>query len=269
VAREKILDLPLRTARFRAPADSADLLVVLQAPITAIRAGGNTDAPTRLDFWINPRNEGRTVRDSGAMRGSGIGRMISRLPVGQYFFRIEATAEGSMTAARSMGWTTIGRDTATGFVTRGFGVSDLVLATEARPATPQPARWTDFGIAPVLHAVPKNTTLQLLWENYELGNRGGQAEYTIAVSIEPMRSNAERIVASVVNALARSVGVDRERDRLRYRFERVTPHATAIVDVMGLAFAGTPAGDYRVVVEISDRVSGRKAASSSVFTIRE
>lgn len=253
--------------RFRAPADSADLLLVMQAPVAEIRKAGSTEAPARIDFWVSPKNEGRTVRDSGAMRGSGVGRMISRLPQGQYFFRVEATAEGSMTAARSMGWTNIGRDSATGFVTRGFGSSDLVLATEVRPAKPQPARWSDYGIAPVLNAVPKGSTLQLLWENYELGERNGQAEYTIAVSIEPMRSNAERVVASVANALARGVGIDRAKDRVRYRFERTTPHAPAVVDAIGLALGGTPSGDYRIVVEISDKISGRKTTMQSVFAI--
>lgn len=271
IVAEKILDLPTQLVRFRATADSVDLLLAMHAPVDTIRAASGLDAPARLDFWLIPRDPAvaKEFRDSATMRGAGVGRWIRRLPSNDYFYRLEATADGSMTAARALGWITAGRDTASGFATRGFGMSDILLTTEARPAKAQPVRWSDYGIAPVLQAVPKGTTLQLVWENYELGNRAGQAEYTVDVSLERIRTGAGAIVAAVTSALARAVGVDRDRNSVRYHFERSTAHAQAIVDVMAVNLAATPAGDYRITIEIVDAMSGRKTSASSVFSIRE
>lgn len=271
LARETIVDIPARTARFRATADSVDLLLTMQAPIAAIRAASSIDGPARVDFWMYPRDRGtaREYRDSASMRGSGVGRWIYRLPANEYFYRVEATADASTAAARTMGWITAGPDTVTGFATRGFGMSDLLLATEARPNKATAMRWTDFSVAPLITSIVRGGSLQLIWENYELGARDGEASYTIAVTLERQRSTAGRIATQVLNTLAKAVGVDRDPGRVTHRFERGAAHAAAIVDFVALSLAETPVGTYRVSVDIVDNVSGRKARTTAFFDITD
>lgn len=267
VAAEKILDLPVRLARFRATQDSVDVVLFLHAPVPTIRQAGNAEAPARFDFWMFPRDHHREYRDSAAMSGSGVSRWIRRVPVADYFYRIETTADASMTAARAMGWFTAGPDTATGFATRGFGTSDLLLGTDARVTKQQPTRWTDFAIAPVINAVRKGSNLQLLWENYELAAQSGRSEYTIDVTLARQRSGRGQIVASVITTLAGAVGVDRQPDRVTYTFQRTTAASSGVVDFMSLAIGDTPVGEYRITVSITDKFSGRKASTSAVFSI--
>lgn len=269
VPKERIIDLPTRIVRFRGLADSTDLLVVLSAPVDTMRAASSVDTPPRLDFWLSPRDitNGRTVRDSATMRGTGIGRLVYRVPSNNYFYRLEATADGSMVAARDMGWITAGRDTMTGFNTRGFGLSDLLLASDARPNKATPSRWTDFSVAPVTRSIPKGGTLQIVWENYELGVRDGQAQYSIEMSIERTRGAASRIAAEVVGALAGAIGVDRTVERVAYKFERAAPHSPAIVDFVSLALKDTPTGTYRLTVSVVDRFTGRTTRATSQFAI--
>jgi hypothetical protein len=271
IARERIIDLPVRTARFRASTDSVDLLMMLGAPVDSIRAASTVASTPRLDLWISPREagSGRTLRDSAMVRGSGVGRFMYRLPATQYYYRLEATAEGSMTAARAMGWLTAGLDSTSGFATRGFGMSDLLLASEARanPSTPQ--RWTDFGIAPLLGSIERGRTLHLIWENYELAPRDGNADYTIEVVIERQHGTLDRIASNIIGAIANAIGVQRDANRVSYTFERTTTAAPAIVDFVTLNLGTTPPGDYRLNVAVTDKNSGRKVFMSSMFTIRE
>jgi hypothetical protein len=271
MARETILDIPSRTARFRGPADSVDLLMTMRAPVADIRSASSLDAPARIDFWMYPRDRttGREYRDSAAMRGSGVGRWVYRLPNNEYFYRVEATADGSMTAARTVGWVTAGRDTVTGFSTRGFGMSDVVMATDARPNKPSPARWTDFSVAPLITEIAKGGTLYLIWENYELAARDGQSNYTIEITLERKRGLAGRIGAAVANALASVVGVDHKPDRSTYTFARGVSQSNTVVDMISVELRDTPDGDYQLTVAITDKHSGRRTKATTAFAIRD
>src|SRR5690606_19086330 len=90
-----------------------------------------------------------------------------RLAPSHYLYRFEATADGSSSAARSSGWMMAGRDTATGFDTRGFGVSDLILASALERSGAPANRWRDVGVTPLLTALPVDGELHLLWEIYD------------------------------------------------------------------------------------------------------
>jgi hypothetical protein len=268
VASGKMLALPVRPVRFRAGADSVDVVLFMHAPIPSIRQAGNVSGPARVDFWMFPRDRHREYRDSAAMTGSGISRWIKRIPPSDYFYRIEATADGSLTSARAVGWFTAGVDTATGFSTRGFGVSDLLLATDARTLRPQPSRWFELAVAPVLESVQRGSNVHLVWENYELAAREGRSQYTLTVTLARQRTTFGRIAARVINALARAVSVDRQTDRVTYTFERDVAAAPAVVDLISLGIGDTPAGAYSLTVEIRDRLTGRTASTSTVFSIR-
>ena len=269
IASERILQIPLSVTRFRAPSDSVDLLILAQVPMTALR-DAVPNAPVRADTWLLGRNDAGDFHDSTALNAAGLERAIYRVTQSEYLYRVEAVAPGAMVAGRTMRWITAGRDTLTGFATRGFGLSDLLLATFARPNKPVPARWSDFNIAPLLGALPSKSTLDIIWENYDVAARGGQSQYSIAITLQRQRSTGGRIAAAILGVAASAVGIDRRSDRVTMKFDRSGPAAPgAFVDRVSIAMGDTPAGDYRLTLEVTDRVSGRKASSASNITIRE
>ncbi len=269
IASERILQIPLSVTRFRAPSDSVDLLILAQAPMTALR-DAVPNVPVRADTWLLGRNDAGNFHDSTALNAAGLERAIYRVAPSEYLYRVEAVAPGAMVAGRAMRWITAGRDTLTGFATRGFGLSDLLLATFSRPNKPAPARWSDFNIAPLLGALPSKSTLDIIWENYDVAARGGQSQYAIAITLQRQRSTGGRIAAAILGVAASAVGIDRRSDRVTMKFDRSGPAAPgAFVDRVSIAMGDTPAGDYRLTLEVTDKVSGRKATSASNITIRE
>jgi len=210
------------------------------------------------------------VHDSATLNAAGFERGIYRVAPAKYLYRIEAMTPGTMVAGRASRWIAADRDTLTGFGVRGFGMSDLLLASVVQPNQTAPQRWRDFNIVPLLGTIPKQATLEILWENYELSARDGQSRYTVAVTLQRQRSRAGRIAAELLGFAASAVGISRRDDRTTFTFERTSPPApAAVVDHVAIAMRGTPAGDYRVTLEITDRASGRKASSVSAITIHD
>jgi hypothetical protein len=66
---------------------------------------------------------------------------------------------------------------------------------------------------------------------------------------------------------ANAVGVDRRSDRVTFKYDRTAPVAGALVDHLSIALGDTPSGDYRLNLEVLDKVSGRKASSTSQISI--
>ena len=52
ISRERIDSLPVRVARFRARADSVDVVFTSQPPVDAIRAAAAVEGAVRTDFWL-------------------------------------------------------------------------------------------------------------------------------------------------------------------------------------------------------------------------
>ncbi len=266
VAAERIVGMPSRATRFRATPDSVDLLLIAQAPMAEIRAAAAPNAEVRGHFWL--LGPGDEIRDSVALRPSGVQQWTYRVPTARYMYRVEATADGAMIAGRTSSWITAGRDSVTGFSTSGFGVSDLLLATIVQPGKPVPVRWRDFNVAPLLGALPRQGRLEIVWENYDMGARTGQSQYSVAVTLQRERSAGGRIAAAVLGVAASAIGIDRRDDRVSFRFERSGPAApVAFVDRISLAMNDTPAGDYRLTLDVTDKATGRKASSTSQLTI--
>ena len=110
----------------------------------------------------------------------------------------------------------------------------------------------------------------MMWENYELAAREGQVSYTIEVVFERMRAAATgKVAVDLINNLANMIGVDHEGDRVTYTFERKTSHAPVLLDLLSIGLQETPAGDYKILVKVTDRYSGRTSRASSNFSVSE
>jgi hypothetical protein len=267
IASERLVEVPTRVARFRAPGDSVDVLLLMQAPSDTIVANAEVKGSARADVWVLPREGGFELRDSTKVRASGLERWIYRVGSSVYQYRIEVTADGSMVAGRASGWFATQSDSASGFGIRGFGTSDIMLATYAQATTPAPARWRDYNIVPVVRSFKASEPLNLLWEIYELSERGGDAQYDLEITVQRRRSGAGRVVAAIVGALAATARVDRRDDRITYHLTRLTKHTLTVVEQLSLDLRGTPSGEYSVSIAVTDRVSGRRSTTTTLVTV--
>jgi hypothetical protein len=130
------------------------------------------------------------------------------------------------------------------------------------------ARWRDFDVSPVVGAFPRGASLGLLWELYDLGVREGSAQYTFNLIIKRERGAAGRISARVLGAVAGAAGIDTREDQVTIRFDRSVAHAPVLADHLSVALGETPAGTYRLTLEITDKVTNRTVSRTRSLTIR-
>jgi hypothetical protein len=74
-----------------------------------------------------------------------------------------------------------------------------------------------------------------------------------------------------VNGIAGAIGVSRKEARMgvTFEFERDVPYSPTLVDNVTLALGGTPAGNYRLTLSVTDRTSGRTTSRTTRIIIRE
>lgn len=258
-----------QVARFRGGQDSVDVYIAVEAPVDEIREAAGTNAAIRANVWLFNLLTRREFRDSTAVTAPSAQAWTYRVPPGTYRFRVEATAEGASVAGRATDSIPAHADPATGFVTRGFGISDPLIARRAveRGAA---TRWRDLDITPTAGTIRRGAEVSVVWENYELGDSTGSARYGVALTIQRrFKGLLPQIRARIIGAYAAFAGVDRTEDRVVMRFERQLRHARTLVDHVEVALEDTPAGDYTLTLEITDRVTGNVAIRSVPFTIRE
>jgi hypothetical protein len=261
--------MPTQVARFRAAPDSVDVLVAVEAPFTRLQAASGLGATPQETFWLLAGGTVGVHRDSTPLTAPGVQLWSRRLKLGAYVYRVEASVAAATFAARATAPVVAADDPATGFATRGMGISDLMLATSAEPATGRviARRWNDLAIAASTGTVPYGATLALVWENYEFTRTDDNAEYTVAIIVQRERSAAGRLAARVVGQIAGVVGVERTEDRVAMRFDRIVKHESAFVDHVNVALLDTPAGAYRVTLEITEKASQRTMSRTTTIVV--
>jgi GWxTD domain-containing protein len=263
----RIDSMPTVAARFRAPADSVDVFIATVPPLDAIRKSAEVRGTVRSDFWVLAGGTVPVVRDSTVPAQSGLKTYTLRLPQGNYVYRTEASAEGARVAGRASAVVVAGPDSVTGFTTHGFGISDIVLATRS-DATAPGRRWSDVSFTPLLGAATAGSQLALIWETYDLGADASSAHYTVRILLVRQQSLKGRIAARIVGSVAGRVGIDAADDRLSMNFDRNVPHGATLLDNISLSLGETPAGRYRLTVEITDKTTGKVTARSVGLEIR-
>lgn len=267
----QIDSIPVQTARFRALAlDSVDVYFASAAPVAAIRRATDVAGPVRTNFWLLDNTGAITRHDSTAASVDGGSAAVTRrVAPGQYAYRMEASGSASLVAGRSTGRIDAGDGAeagAEGFATRGFGVSDLLLARGDAGTRPL-SRWRDADITPITGPVPQRGSLTLVWETYDLAERAGSAEYRIAIAIQREQSRIGRIGAQIVSSLGRAVARTASLDRVEFSLDRTVGHSPVLVDQVTLALGGTPAGSYLVSLELTDVATGATARRTTRLVI--
>jgi GWxTD domain-containing protein len=264
----KVDSMPTQFARFRAGKDSVDLYFTAQAPVDSIQRSSDV-GNLNSHVWLLTFAAGVMVHDSAALSPKGSVGWSRRVPAGGYIFRAEASTQGSLRAGRSTSTIDGSLSAQSGMSGQGFGVSDLLLATNAEPRSGGGRRWDALDMTPTAGAISRSGQFSLVWENYEFGERGGSAQYDVTITLARERSAAGQIAANILGALAGVARIDRGADKITASFDRSVPHTAAFVDHIALTLGDTPLGTYLLTLEVTDKVTGQKATRTSRFLIRD
>ena len=268
----RVDSLPVQVVRFRGGTDSIDVFIASEAQVDRIRTAAAGNVRARADFWLLGIDVESGMRDSVDLFGVGALRWVRRVEPGTYLYRIEATADGSLRAARASALVNLTPDSARGMPTRGFGLSDLWLGSNATPRG-TPRRWRDFSVTPLLAPIDSGGSATLIWETYETAADGDAAKYGVTFEIrsaDTLTNRAGRVAARIVGSLAGTLGItqsDNEQGTI-FSFEREVRHASALVEYVTLELGETPPGQYLVTLTVVDRVTGRVAARTARIAIR-
>lgn len=266
IADMSIVEMPASISRFRTETDSIDVFVAARAPMDALRSQGIGNATARTWLWLNSWDSTTTVERKETTDALGYTSWRERITAGAYYARFESMVDGAKVAGRAVATVNLGADSLVGFKTRGFGISDLLIANTATgPANAR--RWRDLSIAPSLNGVRQGASVALVWETYELGNVANAADYDVTITIERERSALGRIVARIVNGFDGNINTRSSSNALTLQFERHVPYADAIVDNVVLSLGTTPPGEYTVRLSVQDKVSGRVMARTTPMVI--
>lgn len=272
LAATRMIDtIPIRVARFRAGADSSDVVIAAPIPVDSLVRGLDvTMAPVDLDFRIFDQfvrvhgieSERQTVRPD-SVNAPFARTWRRRLGPGINVVRVEALQADSRRAARAM--TRINPESNT-----GFGMSDVLLGS--KPSTRDgaaPKRWSDVSMEPTMGSFARGSSVGLLWEMYELAARDGTAKYRLAITVERTdRGGAGNVVARIVDGLGRTVGRQQQsRDKLSITFDRSAAAAGVLVEYLSLDLSASSPGTYRLRVEVTDSSNGRKTSRETLFVV--
>lgn len=270
MAVTRVDTMPTMVARFRADArDSVDVIVATLAPYAALEREAPVAGSALAHFWLMHPTLTPVARATARLTPTGLNAFRSRVAAASYIFRTEASVQGTRFGARSTGSIIADHDPETGFSATGFGISDILLTSNARPRIPVPTRWSDYNADLVFGAIPQEAEFSLIWENYELGNDAGSARYTVQVAIERDRSQPGRIAAGILRGLAGAVGVQRGSDRMEFTLTRSVPHSDAIVEAVTLGLGETPPGRYNLTVRIVDELTQRATDRKLVIVVED
>ena len=148
--------------------------------------------------------------------------------------------------------------------------SDVLLGSKPVPRGDAPKRWSDITMEPTMGTFPRGSSVGLLWEMYDLQARDGVNKYRVAITVERSdRGAAGNFVARLVDGVGRTVGRQQQsRDKLSISFDRTAAPAPALVEFLSLDLSGSSPGAYRLRVEITDSVNGKKTSRESNFVLR-
>jgi hypothetical protein len=264
--------IPIRVTRFRVGADSTDALITSLIPLDSLVRGLEmTSAPVDVDFRIfdqfvrvkGVESEQQAVRPD-SIRAPIARRWLRRLGPGINVVRVEALQADSKRAARAMA--RVDPESST-----GFGISDILLGNKPEPREGSaPRRWSDVAIEPGIGTYAKGASIGLVWELYELAAREGSSRYRVSIAVERAdRSAVGSFAGRFVDGLGRAIGRQQvSRDKMSIAFDRTAAAVPIQVEFMSLDLSDASPGEYRLRVDVTDLVSGRKTSRTTRFAVR-
>jgi hypothetical protein len=258
--------MPTQAVRFRAGTDSVELFVATRSPLQQLREAAAVGTSIMATNWVYGRTVPDAFRDSLPLTENGVLTWTRRLRAGDYLWRAEVTAKGLLAAGRSTIPLTLRDDAATGFTLRGAGISDILLGTSLTDVSGAES-WRETNVTPLLGSLRGQRTVALVWETYDLASEAATSRYDVVVQVSRVRGRADRVVASVVGALASVAGIDRNEDGVAIRYSRTTAAAPVLVEQLTIDLGATPPGEYVIVVQVRDAIGGSTLTRTTRITV--
>lgn len=272
-ATKQLDTIPVLVSRFRASADSTDAVIAArvstdsllrQAPFTPIPV----DIGLRvIDQYVRPsavdvrRLELRADSAPAALPQ----QWTRRLGPGINVVRVEALQADTRRAARAT-------RVLDAFATSGPGMSDVLIGTPPGPRalSDTPQRWRDVPMTPSAGVYARGSRVGLLWELYDLAAQDGAARYRVKISVQRVeRTGFGGFAVRVLDGVGRAVTREqRGQNRIDVSFEQRVPATPTHVESLALDLSTSPAGRYRLQVQIEDLQSGGQFARTTEFVIR-
>jgi GWxTD domain-containing protein len=266
IAVVRVDSMPTQAVRFRAGTDSVELFVATRSPLQQLREAAAVGTSIMATNWVYGRTVPDAFRDSLPLTENGVLTWTRRLRAGDYLWRAEVTAKGLLAAGRSTIPLTLRDDAATGFTLRGAGISDILLGTSLTDVSGAES-WRETNVTPLLGSLRGQRTVALVWETYDLASEAATSRYDVVVQVSRVRGRADRVVASVVGALASVAGIDRNEDGVAIRYSRTTAAAPVLVEQLTIDLGATPPGEYVIVVQVRDAIGGSTLTRTTRITV--
>lgn len=277
---------PLRPVAFRAPSGGTEVAFYYALPTQAVsvlpygESGSAIDY--RYEYRLDPlgdvgpgvsRRDGREIRIASRNPiPQGPGVMLPALErvtlsPGQYRYGVKLTDLNSGEFGIHRG--TVSVDNLGGIET--MTMSDVLLAGLVEPAE-NPSnpfvRWGRLKVLPLPSgAFKREQTVFAYYEVYGLqpddeGNVRYRTTYTLAAP-DPGRNVFARFFSAVGDLL----GENEERGQVTYAFEREAPAEDPLLEYVSLDVSDSETGEYTMIVEIEDLVSGTTRSRRAPITL--
>jgi hypothetical protein len=132
---------------------------------------------------------------------------------------------------------------------------------------PGARRWSDVNFVPSIGNIRKGGQVSIVWENYEIGRRGNDAEYHVTMTLAREETFGGKMDFDILDGIRSIVRRSSKTNQIMLDFDRLVPFAPAIVDNLTLSFGDTPEGVYNLTVSVTDKVSGRATARTTRIVI--
>lgn len=265
----RVDSLVLRTTKFRAGRDSADVVLVSSIPMASLKTDGDsTPSSVRTDLRLIDSRSHLVSRDTLEISGGdalGLNRSwVHRIGRGATFVRLDAVNLRTHRSANAL----VAVDAA-GEV--GFGISDILLARAMTSQIAKSARrWRDLNLLPSAGSYAIGENVALAWETYELGETSEANRYRISITVERQRrSGATGFAVRVLDGIGGLVKqANGQGERLAVTFDRSVPANRTQVDYYVLAGLGTSSGNFVLTVNVTDLATNRVATRETNIIVR-
>ncbi|KPK81115.1 MAG: hypothetical protein AMS25_07855 [Gemmatimonas sp. SM23_52] len=258
-----ILGFPAQLARFRGVADSIiELDLYSEVPADELLAGPE-DVDVGLFVFAGADHVQiyeRKLRISSAPEPQPLTYSVSLLG-GRYTYSLEARGPSGKAAVRREGVEL------QPYLDSELAVSDLVLASTVVPRIESPTGRRDF-------AIKVNRRLEfepddpfaVYWEVYGLTTDDeGLANYQVTLSVTD--TGGRSVLATVVGVIGELLGLAGEEGP-QLTYERIVEFSgDRVPEYLSLELVDDDPGEYRLRIEVSDRLSGATVVGERVFNV--
>lgn len=268
----RIDTMDVRITRFRAPPDSAEIIVAANIPLdTLLRGAAIKNPQVTIDFRVYD-SYARTIGtetspgalNSDSVTGSATRSWVRTIGSGLNMVRVEALQRDIGRAVRAT--MQAAPDT-----TKGFGLSDILLTAGTANETPVGVtNWKALGLQPSNGVYRAGSKVGLVWEIYELSPQQETNKYQVSISVS--RTKRDGATAFALQLLDRVGTVIRQSepktDRVTVSFDRTLRNKGTQVEYLLLDGLGESAGDFQLRLEVTDLVTKKTSVRETTFRVR-